>query len=467
MHNSLKKTLGLVFALSTFGCGDIDVPDLNNPSVDALEKTPTRSAVMAASTGLIIGSRAGMALTNGYVSQLGVLGREVYNLDTADPAYVGQLLASQGLDPGSPAFGGNFWAAPYRNLKNARTVLSALDNASLKGVSAEEKEAIRGFTNTMSALDYLQLINTRDSAGAADAHAEPDARGFYPLVDKAAIFTRIVQLLDEADVQLAAGGAAFPFPMGDGFDGFDTPATFRKFNRALRARVAAYRQDWDTVLSLTSGSATFIDTSFAPGEANAAANAEKMKAGVYFTYSTDSNDTTNALNAPVLYVHPSVFSQAERNAESNAEDARVSSSTKAADKANTYRGLTGTHRFTKYGPTSPLPIIRNEELILLRAEAYIGKGNLAAAEAELDRVRVFSGQLRPMAQSGLTLTAANAVDHLLKQRRYSLLFEGGHSWIDARRYGRLSSLPLDGTAEVPHYHVTHYPIPTAEMDGRK
>ena len=38
------------------------------------------------------------------------------------------------------------------------------------------------------------------------------------------------------------------------------------------------------------------------------------------------------------------------------------------------------------------------------------------------------------------------VDELLYNRMYSLLFEGGHRWVDARRYGRLGQLPRINTA---------------------
>ena len=42
-------------------------------------------------------------------------------------------------------------------------------------------------------------------------------------------------------------------------------------------------------------------------------------------------------------------------------------------------------------------------------------------------------------------TEAEFVTALLRERRYSLLFEGGHRWIDYRRFGRLSQLPLPRT----------------------
>ena len=90
-------------------------------------------------------------------------------------------------------------------------------------------------------------------------------------------------------------------------------------------------------------------------------------------------------------------------------------------------------------PNAPIPIIKNEELILLRAEANIGTGALDAAIADLNLVRQSSGGLPP---TTLTTSSPHAdfVAELLYNRRYSLFFEYGHRWVDMRRYGRLAQL---------------------------
>ena len=54
---------------------------------------------------------------------------------------------------------------------------------------------------------------------------------------------------------------------------------------------------------------------------------------------------------------------------------------------------------------------------------------------------------------------AELVAEILYNRRYSLFAEGGHRWIDARRFGILNTLPIDragdGTFE-------QFPIPLTE-----
>jgi hypothetical protein len=84
-------------------------------------------------------------------------------------------------------------------------------------------------------------------------------------------------------------------------------------------------------------------------------------------------------------------------------------------------------------PSSPIPIIRNEELILIRAEANNNKGardGLAAA-ADINFIRVNSGGLAPDNTLGAATQQA-VEDEILEQRKYSLLYEGMR-WVDMRR----------------------------------
>ena len=110
---------------------------------------------------------------------------------------------------------------------------------------------------------------------------------------------------------------------------------------------------------------------------------------------------------------------------------------------------------------SPIAIIRNEELILLRAEAKLGSGDKAGAIADMNIVRQNSGGL-----PASTLTAANSTDEILTgilyEKRYSLMMEG-HRWVDARRYGRLASLPLDiASGPNKNFVAKVMPIPQGE-----
>ncbi|MFP2962464.1 RagB/SusD family nutrient uptake outer membrane protein [Myxococcus sp. 1LA] len=440
-----KAFVGLFTVLGLSGCGSMDVPDLNNPSLDDFRERPTRPAVLTAATGLLVGHRAGVAAPNGYVAQLGIIGREAYVIDAADPRSIDELLGPT-LDPGGPAFGGNHWTNPYLNIRNANALLDSLDK--VPNTPDTEKEGIRGFAKTMQALDFLVVINTRDTHGAPIDVNLPIGQ-LAPIVGKEAVFERIAALLDEGATHLQNGGETFPFQLSPGFTGFNTPTTFRQFNRALAARVAVYRGRYAEAL-------TALSQSFLNQNAS-------LDLGVYHSFGTNSGDTDNGLISVNVYAHPSTVTDAELQENGTADDRVVRKLTRLAEARTAADGKVSTEwRFRIYpSNNSPVPIIRNEELILLRAEANIGERFFGPAADDLNFIRTTSGRLAPR----LDINEDNALDELLKQKRYSLLFEGGHRWIDLRRYGRLDTLPrvLDPNF-APH---ERFPIPAAEMNARQ
>src|SRR5687768_3842539 len=248
-HEPMKvgRIIAAIVVLSVVSaCKDLIVPDYNNTSLDDLVANPTPTKVAQTAQGLMVGTRVGIGAQNGYVSLLGILGRESYNFDSADPRFITEMLIGP-LDGGSPAFGGNLFAAPYRNIRNANILLGVVDD--VVGLTDAQKSAVKGFAKTIQALDYLHVINTRDDLGAPlDVNINPTGDP-APVVAKAEIFAHISSLLDEGMTDLQAGGTAFPFALSPGFAGFSTPATFVQFNRALKARVEAYRGNYAAALT--------------------------------------------------------------------------------------------------------------------------------------------------------------------------------------------------------------------------
>ncbi|TMA28514.1 MAG: RagB/SusD family nutrient uptake outer membrane protein [Deltaproteobacteria bacterium] len=475
---------GLFLAACTF-----DVGNLNQPGLDQILANPTPAAVEAVATGLLAGHRADMAERIGYVSELGILGRESLVLAGSDDRFVTEMLNGITLDPSTTNFGGNFWRVPYANIRNANLLLDALFNT--PGLVDQDKEAIRGFAKTMMALDFLKIINTHDVNGAAIDVDLPIGQ-LAPFVSKDQVFERIALLLDQAQGHLQAAGAAFPMPLSNGFTSFSTPALFIQVNRALAARVAVYRGRFSE--ALTALSASFIDPATPGGTPSASTSlAPWPGTGAFDSYGLGSGDTQNDLNTPDILVHQSIIDGAEDLATKPpgctglaCKDTRVQSKVTLVVDANgipapvKLYGETSGYNLTLYPKKdSPIPIIRNEELILLRAEANCAPspfpptasapgtctGNVAAAILDIDYIRQNSGGVP--ASAGLN--SSNLLDELLKQKRYSLLFEGGHRWIDARRYGRangpVATLPIDQPS-IQHVQ-TAFPIPQSEVDARK
>lgn len=443
----VKRTIATIAVLLlASACKDLVVPDYNNTSLDDLTNNPTPTKIAQAAQGLMVGTRVGIGEQNGYVSLLGIIGRESYNFDPADPRFITEMLVGP-LDGGSPAFGGNLFAAPYRNIRNANILLGAL--TTVVGMTTAQKAAVEGYAKTIQALDYLNVVNTRDDLGAPlDVNIGPtDAPA--PIAAKAAVLAYISTLLDDGLTRLNAGGTAFPFALSPGFAGFDTPATFARFNRALKARVEVYRGNHAAALTALSGS--FIDTN-AP-----------LTLGVYHSYSTGSGDTQNALFDPTgraILAHPSIVTDAQ-NKPDGTPDARLLSKVVQLPAPRTVQGVTTDRVFSIYNAnTTPIPIIRNEELILLRAEARYFTNDFVGALSDINFIRTTSGGLAPR---GAFVNQADFVAELLRQRRYSLLFEGGHRWIDVRRFGLLSTLPL---ALPSHTVPSRFPFPEAECLAR-
>jgi hypothetical protein len=439
------KKLAILLTLGTAAACNLDVPDLNNPGLDDLEKNPTASGVESACTGLLIGNRRNHAQANGYVAQLGIVGREAYNFDQADPRFVGELLQGN-LSAGSP-FGGNFWAGPYANIRLANTVLKAA--AKVAEFTPEQQAGIIGFTKTIMAIDLLEVIVTRDDIGAVVDTDRPLDGTLGAIVDKGAVYTAIAKLLDDAATSLAGAGDAFVFALSNGYAGFDDPASFLTFNKAVRARVAVYMEDYPAALAALS--ASFINPT-------AVAQAD-FDVGVYYSYSLGSGDAVNNLINPNIFVHPVLKTDVQ--SKGAVQDLRFIRKVATTDMPGSAQGLTSDIVFTIYGgPDSPVALIRNEELILLRAEAEFKMGMTTEAMTDLNQVRVNSGGLTAIA--GVP-AEAEFIDDLLYEREFSLLFEGGHRWIDTRRFNKLDVLPLDNPDDKRN---KRYPIPLAECNAR-
>jgi hypothetical protein len=454
---SLVLTLG--------GCAEPTVGNYNSPTVVEAGKDPSSLQLLA--TGLLSQLRGP---TIGHTSDVGIFGRESFNYFPTDGrAHTHYVFGPGPLDYAGFAAGGNVWNAAYNN---GRNIFSFLGSVASAPITQAQKDAAEGFAKTIEALAYLYVIATRDTIGAI-VEVKSDPKELAPFVSRDSVYRYISARLDEADADLqAAGTAAFPFVLTSGFVGFNTPATFRQFNRAIAARALVYRGSINQFASpagaacaptscyaqaLTALGASFLNT------------ASALSAGPFHTYSTSTGDAPNDLffsTSSDRVAHPSIVTDAPLQA-SGARDlrliAKVDSATPVKQpNAGPTSGIPSGVRFKFYPDRNAgIKIIRNEELILLRAEAewFAGAATKAAAIADINFIRVTSGGLP---NSSLTVASSDQafIDELLLQRRYSLLFEG-HRWIDHRRFNRLSPayLPLD---QPNHFIAKVQPVTQAE-----
>jgi hypothetical protein len=431
--------------LIAFGaCKESTVPNFNTPDIDVLLNAPDAATVNTTVAGLLVGLRAN---TGTWATGLGILGREVYNLDPAEPRNVNGYLVGP-LEPGGFVADVG-WTGSYRNLRTAATVLEALEK--VPTYTTAQKAATRGFVKTIIAQEYVNQLRVRDTFGiVVDVPSDPTVLGAFVTRDSG--YKRAVALFDEAKVDLNAGGAAFPFALTSGFAGFNTPATFLKVNRALKARADVYRGAWAEALVALGES--FIST--------ASGSAASLATGAYHVFSTTSGDVVNPLfdAAPrALVAVPSFLTEAQRRLDGSV-DLRASSKALVTSVNVTTQSVSSNVKIIAYANSvAPVPIIKNEELILLRAEANNALGNRPAAIQDLDFIRVNSGGLVPLGAA----YAGDLVDEILYNRRYSLFDEYGHRWVDLRRYGRLATLEK---ALPTHKIFPVVPIPVDECNQR-
>jgi hypothetical protein len=363
---------------------------------------------------------------NQYLTVVGVFGREYYRFSSSEPRFTADLLGQEGSVPDNSTFYlTRPWNERYRTIRTANILIDALDNVTEEGVlSEEEKSASRGFARTLTAYQLLLNANLTYFNGI---RIDVDGERPGPIVARFPdVLAGIRAVLDEGLTDLQNAGDAFPFVVSDGLETFSTPAAFIELNRALAARIAAYAGDYATVRSI-------VDETFVDAEGD-------LTRGAYHVFSTDPVDIVNPFFIPpqntgeVLAAHPSFVQDAERNGNGTIVDERVvGPEAKVVERESVFEraNLRSEFGFFVYkSQTAPIPIIRNAELVLLRAEANIlaDTPNFSAAVDDLNVIRRAAG----LADYTGASTREALLEELVTQRRYELYGEG-HRWVDVRR----------------------------------
>lgn len=428
---NLKLIIIAIGFISITSCSLSGGESLNGASTSSISDDLSRGELPQAISGILSDMRLRI---NTQVDVISILGREYYYITNSDPRYEGDVVTGN-LDDNT-FYVTQPWNSRYAAIKDANLALEGLANTT-SDFTDQEISASRGVINTLKAHELLMVANNQYQNGIRLDVSDPDNLGPFVGYDEA--LTEIAELLASAATDLASGGSSLPFNLTSGYSGFDTPAGFLKFNKALAARVEAYRGNYSNVLTLLSGS--FMDMS---GD---------LTTGVYHTFSLSGADFANplfiALNqeANVRVAHSSFISDALLG------DNRVNKVVER-DSPKEASGLVGDYDVWIYkSNVDPVPIIRNEELILLYAEANMVSNPSLAVNA-INVIRDAAG----LADYSGALTPSALEDEILYQRRYSLFGEG-QRWIDMRRFNRLDELPNDRTSDKI---ISSIPIPRNE-----
>jgi hypothetical protein len=325
------------------------------------------------------------------------------------------------------------WAARYSVVKNCNVLIQAAKNSTT--VSNEEKEGYLGFARTIKAYQLLLNLNLTYDNGIRTEVSNPKSLG--PLVSYADGLAAISSLLDSAKTDFSNAKISFSLA---GFNGFSDAAGLTKFNRALAARVSVYESKWQTALD-------DLNASFFSSNGN-------FNTGVYHVFGTGSGDQLNPVFIPqnqtgeTRVAHPSFAADIEPG------DDRIKKTTLRNSPVSLSGLISNRDVWVYASSTAPIAIIRNEELILIYAEANIQLNNLEEGVKAINVIRNGHG----LPDYSGTITQSALITEMLKQRRYSLFFEG-HRWIDLRRYHLLNTLPVDRPGDDVW---SEFPLPTTE-----
>jgi hypothetical protein len=449
-----------VAAAVAMGCKDNPVANpIEAPTVDALNGALTPTSLRQ----LVVGALAQDRTTWNDVQsaiEAGIFSRDVYRIDASEPRYVTETLGGN-PDPGSFA-GGRGFSGYYTALRAENNLLKALATASTSQFTTAQIAATEGFVRTMKAYEYWRLIELRDTVGAPIQSDDPTA-----LTDvrcKEAVMSYIIALLDSANADFTTAGAAtvLPVKLPTGFSAYgrdyNKVSNLILFNRAWKGKVNFYRAINRKNAQPALIPSVITDLTTALGAGPGAVPASQFASGAWYNFVAGGTENQpNIIADSKVGLNPQVADSVQ------AGDTRaskiVSRATLAGNGISTSITYTGALA-TPANQNAPMPILRDEELVLLRAQAYIEANDLANAALDLNSVRTHYG-LAPV----VLTSKAQAISAVLYEKRYSLLFEGAQRLVDLREYGRLNATYLKKELPNDPFNAA-LPLPRPELDAR-
>ena len=491
----LAALAGSVMSLvAASGCKDTAVPYFNSPTSIPTSTTGVQDAV----TGLFGQTRSDqfdyLWFSTGFARDLfWFLGASPNTLTDV----AGLVQSSNGI-----LICCGVWNSEYENAKQANLIIASLPKIS--AYSTQQVAAMTGVLQTIKALNFMYLAEMRDTLGIP----------LYAIVSNPTdppycnqdVWRYIVALLDSGFNQLtAAGTIAVPVNLPPGFASVartaspaSTPGAFAAFNRALAGKAGlelAY-----AIARATPGAAPTPTSAGTPDNASLVRADSAIAAsalydttiiappaagefpldahGVYHTFSALSGDQ----QSPMTVYYFDFVTLFDLTADVDTLNDLRWKNKFVGDpqpvQVGAYAGVADPHLFLPYSTvTAPVPIVRAEELALVRAQIQLGLGNLGNAIALINQVHEKAGGFSTPLTIASMYTAVR--DTLLKEQRISTVFEGsGDRMISIRMYGLAATAdttwqattgPDGAVATKLHsvdYHVMNATLPPVELSSR-
>ena len=395
LHRGARRALAAALCAAPLAGCDLDTQNPNAPQQDVALTTAEGIA------GLAVGLQSRyLSSTGNFIYSAGLIAEE---LGAASTALASIREAELGRVENTAGITSDVWFSEYRTIKTANDIINNAPTVPLDAPGTTS--GIMALAYTLKAGAIGELVQSYQQI-ADDDYGNPTPA----FISRADALARALAALDSADAQLNATPASATFTtriLGTGFD-------LRNTTRAFRARLL--RLTGPTNLAATLAAANSVSRT-----ASAVLQATDQSVNPLFNTSGGSSGA----------LPRDAFRLAADTARANYHVA-VAAVTGFSQPLDNYR---------RYGAaTSSIPLYYPDEVLLIKAEALVGLGRLAEAQAVVDSVRtdcpgLVAGDpnacLPPL---GLPRTAAELTAEIYANRRFEL-FGTGLRWEDARRQG--------------------------------
>jgi starch-binding outer membrane protein, SusD/RagB family len=357
----------------------------------------------------------------------------------------------------------SFYEQAYATLYGANAFLENIDRAI--DATAAQKARMRADAYAIRAIVHFDLVRTfaQPYGFTADANhpgivlrtSNPSV--LTPTPPRASVKQVFTQVMSDLDSALALYGQGVSiYPTGNSKTFLSADAV-----TAIKSRVALYKDDWPTVIALTS---TLISGNNYPlissGQYAASWVGKNVSSESIFELAYgnrtggslgDYFNPLNTLNAQLATSNDllSLYAAGDVRGQSSMFISRVINGS-TFYFTRKYQGIGDTANNVK--------IIRASELYLNRAEAYARSGNLTPALADLNVIRK---RANPSAANFSSADQQAVINEILAERRRELAFEG-HLFFDIAR-SKKDLVRIDNTATIKGFAYPDplyaYPIP--------
>lgn len=388
--------------------------------------------------GFISGASSGaQVVMAAYVDEL-----QAYGSATTDAAIFYQLSHMATTDKIK-----NLWTITYTQIYNINAVIEGVENSD--SLSSEVKNRLKGEGLFLRALLHLYLTQTFG--------AVPYVTSTNYQVNQNIGKISTSQVYGQCKTDLETAISLLPATLAIGNRVYPT----KMAAYSVLARIAYYENNWDSALQYCNN--VIADVQY------------KMEADLNKVFLKDSSGsiwhllpfgaTYNAYQGNVFILNTAPPTNVALRQDfvdefENGDQRKTKWIGKKTDAQN--KDYYYPYKYKQYY-TSPTSleysvILRVEELYLIRAEAYIKKGQYDLGIADVNKIRIRAG----LASLPITSDQSILINALIRERRSELFTEFGHRFYDLKHYDLADVRMLSKKGEwKPHFKLL--PLPASEL----